>query len=251
MVVAEKGEVLLPSGKSEKFHLILNCKGKGQERAVFHSSYNQKAFVFNISHTKNHNKIAVESFTPEGPLAILPLKEETQSAVIWCVSETSGEFLESVSESKFLEYFKKEATRMGHIGEVQSILGEKRQYSLSISFAKSQVKEKMILLGDCFNAIHPVAGSSFNMSVKDIKNLRNNLQESLSLGLEIGKQAQLEAFKRANIRHHIEMNLMTHSLVKLFSNPNPALKFARNFGLEVVESLPFIKKLLIKRASGL
>jgi 2-octaprenyl-6-methoxyphenol hydroxylase len=248
---AENGEVELEDGTKNRFKLVLNCLGKGSSKMKFNVDYKQTAFVFNISHTQEHKNIAVESFAPQGPLAVLPLQNPLQSGVIWTVQEPSADFLKNASHEVFLAYFKEAMARMGHIGQVVEVLGGIRSYPLSISLAKNQALPRTLLLGDCFNSIHPVAGSSFNMSVKDMKNLHNYLKKSLSLGLDIGGLTELERFAKGNLRHHIEMNLITHSLIRLFSNSNPLLKAVRNAGLEAVETLSPIKKFFMKRASGL
>ena len=248
---AENGEVELEDGERHKFNLVLKCLGKGSAKTRFNIDYKQIAFVFNISHEENHRNIAVESFSPQGPLAVLPLSNPLNSGVIWTLQEQSAEFLKRASKEVFLDYFKNAMSRMGHVGNVVDILGDVKSYPLSISLAKSQVFERTLLLGDCFNAIHPVAGSSFNMSIKDIKNLQKYLQKALSLGLDIGGLTELERFAKSNLRHHVEMNLVTHSLIRLFSNANPLIKCVRDFGIEGVESMPHIKKFLMKRASGL
>ena len=238
-------------GKEENFKLILNCGGKNIEKKTFHKSYNQTAFVFNIAHTEDHRSIAVESFAPQGPLAVLPLEKPTESAVIWTVKNQTAKFLNNASSNLFLEHFKFAMQRMGHIGEVLNIKTDLKTYPLEISFNKSQVKEREILLGDAFNSIHPVAGSSFNMSIKDMKNLNLYLTKAFKLGLDIGSSYELKTFAKANLRHHIEMNTFTHTLVQMFSTSNQAVKCLRNIGVECIENSKLIKTFLIKRASGI
>ena len=238
-------------GMQYEFKLILNCGGGGFAKKTFKMPYNQQAFVFNISHAENHRSIAVESFAPQGPLAVLPLLHQNQSAIIWSLHNQSANFLKQSSSDAFLKHFKFAMQRMGHIGDVKSITSDIKTYPLSLSFNKSQVKEREILLGDAFNSIHPVAGSSFNMSIKDMKNLHNHLQKSLKLGLDIGSFHELTNFARSNLKHHAEMNLFTHSLVKIFSTPSPLIKTIRSIGVEVIESVTPFKKFLMKKASGI
>jgi 2-octaprenyl-6-methoxyphenol hydroxylase len=249
--IAENGEIELENGAKHTFNLVLKCLGKGGAKTRFDIDYKQTAFVFNISHKQNHKNIAVESFSPQGPLAVLPLSSPLNSAVIWTLKEPSAEFLKTSSKQVFTDYFKNAMSRMGHIGEVEEVLTDIKSYPLSISLAKNQAFEKTLLLGDCFNSIHPVAGSSFNMSIKDIKNLEKYLQKALSLGLDIGGLTELERLAKSNLQHHIEMNAITHSLIRLFSNSNPLIKCIRDFGINVTQSLPPLTKFLMKRASGL
>ena len=53
----------------------------------FYHDYRQNAFVFNITHSKPHNGLALERFFSTGPLALLPMKDKKQrkSSVVWTV----------------------------------------------------------------------------------------------------------------------------------------------------------------------
>ena len=247
--------ISLENGDSIKCKLILNCSGKASasfstgKRHEF--DYNQTAFVFNISHEKEHQNIAIESFSPEGPIAILPLLTQLNSAVILTVKTETGEYLKSVSKENFLEEFKKMTSRMKHVGQIFEITSDFKSYPLALSFKASQVGKRMLLLGDCFNTIHPVAGQAFNMSLKDIKNLYSEGKIAIKLGLDVGGETFLTKLSRKNLKHHIEMNLFTHFLVKIFSNQSKVLKVLRNFGIEVLEKTSPLKKFLMKKASGI
>jgi len=140
---------------------------------------------------------------------------------------------------------------MGHIGEVVNIISDIKTYSLTLSFEKSQVKDRTILLGDSFNTIHPVAGSSFNMSLKDMQKLYLYLLECKRLGLDVGSFSGLQSFARGNIFNHLQMNAFTHLLVKMFSNSNPLVHSVRSFGVEAIESISPLKAFLLKKTSGI
>lgn len=246
-------KVILDTKAELDFKLILNCKGKNQvqedNRKVF--PYKQDAFVFNIKHEKEHKNIAVESFTASGPLAILPLISQNESSIIWTVTTNSSAFLKTLPQQEFLNIFAQKVGRMGHIGKVLEITDEIKSYPLSLSFLSSQIQDRTMLIGDIFNTIHPVAGSGFNMSVKDIKNLYHSLIECKRLGLDIGSFTVLSQISRKNLKTHIEMNLFTHFLVKIFSNSNNFLRLARQFGLKTVEEISILKRFFMKKASGI
>jgi ubiquinone biosynthesis UbiH/UbiF/VisC/COQ6 family hydroxylase len=235
----------------EDFKLLLNCGGMGFATKEFHFPYNQTAFVFNILHKEDHKTIAVESFAPQGPLAILPLNDKNQSAVIWTLKNDTAKFLKQLKDEDFLSHFKFASKRMGHIGEVVNIISDIKTYSLTLSFEKSQVKDRTILLGDSFNTIHPVAGSSFNMSLKDMQKLYLYLLECKRLGLDVGSFSGLQSFARGNIFNHLQMNAFTHLLVKMFSNSNPLVHSVRSFGVEAIESISPLKAFLLKKTSGI
>lgn len=234
-----------------EFNLILNCGGKSvfsEERIVL--PYKQTAFVFNISHSGEHKNIAIESFFPNGIVAVLPLHSPFNSAVILSLNEPVAEFFKTLKKAEFLPQLKGLLKRIRHTGEVLEVISDVKTYDLSLSFTKFQAKGRMLLMGDAFNAIHPVAGQAFNMSVKDVKNLYHHLLFVKKLGLDAGSETLLETLTRKNLKHHLEMNTFTHVLVKSFAGNNPLLKFGRGFALRAIEETPFIKNFLMKKASG-
>jgi 2-octaprenyl-6-methoxyphenol hydroxylase len=239
------------------YKLLISCAGRNDKlkskeniKTLFNLPYFQSAFVFNIKHEKPHNNIAVESFNASGPLAILPLQDSLESAVILTVKDDSAEFLKQTSDVNFLNIFKENCKRMRHIGEIEKITSEIKSYELSLVIAKTSISDRIMFMGDSYNIIHPIAGQAFNMSVKDIKNLYLHLQKAFKLGLDIGSHTFLNEIYRKNIRHHVEMNLFTHALVKIFSNNSLPLKIIRNMGVRFINEITPLKKFLMKKASG-
>ena len=73
-------------------HLLIAADGKNsfirKKSGIKTSkkSYNQKAFIFNVKHTKSHNNLATENFLKHGPLASLPIiqnKSNCYSSIVW------------------------------------------------------------------------------------------------------------------------------------------------------------------------
>ena len=240
----------------EKFKLLLACTGKNNKlfkntKKILDSNYNQTAFVFSIKHSEEHKNIAIESFTGQGPLAILPLVEKNTSGIIYTVKEETADYLKTLTEEAFFKHFVAQTERMRHIGKIESFTSKIKSYPLTLSLQKIQAFSRVLMIGDAFNAMHPVAGQSFNVSLKDIKNLYLGSKNCLKLGLDVGSLTFLKEIERKNIKHHLEMSLFTHLLVKMFSNYNPLLKFARNMGINFINHFSPLKKFLMKKASGI
>jgi len=70
------------------------------------------------------------------------------------------------------------------------------------------------------------------------------------LGLDIGSSAVLQRYQRWRRFDTFEMGVMTDVLNRLFSNDNPALRFARDIGLGIVDRLPQLKQRFIDEAAG-
>jgi 2-octaprenyl-6-methoxyphenol hydroxylase len=226
---------------------------KHSQIGLFNYSYGQSALVFNITHTLPHKNIAIEEFVSNGPLALLPLEDGFSSGVVWTLDKSLADYVFALyksGEARFLEIFKNELQRMRHIGDFINIAGDVSLYPLSFSFAKKRYKGRILLIGDSYHHIHPVAGQGFNMTIKDAISLRKMGENSLKLGLDIGNFANLETFERECMLEHGLMSLATDGIVRLFSSSNPLLRFTRNFGLATFNQISYLKNITIKQASG-
>jgi 2-octaprenyl-6-methoxyphenol hydroxylase len=239
-----------------KARLALVCDGRNSfcakllNNTKYCLDYNQKALSFVIEHSGEHKNIATEQFTQHGPFATLPLSNPHQSGVVWSLNEPIASFVKSMPKQKLIAFVSEEIKRMQNLKSCTNVISDVKDYNLSISLLRHRNIGRFCFIGDAYNAIHPVAGQAFNMSLKDIIILKQELQKSISLGLDIGLQAGLSTVSISCIKHHAILNLSTHFLVKLYSNQSLCLKLLRTFGLGIFSELEFLKNLSVGIASG-
>ena len=214
----------------------------------FYNDYNQRALVFNISHEKNHNSSAVEYFFPSGPLALLPMKNKKQkmSSVVWTIENSMR--LELKRKNTFLKEFEKRYN--GHFGKILNF-SKPVPYDLNVFYCYNYFKNRIILVGDACQAIHPIAGQGLNLGIRDAYILANTLEEGLSLGIDFGDELLLKKYSR---KRSIDKNLLvqsTHNLNKLFSNNTFFLSVIRKMGLRIFNQSMFLKKQSMLFAMGL
>ena len=214
----------------------------------FYNDYNQRALVFNISHEKNHNSSAVEYFFPSGPLALLPMKNKKQkmSSVVWTIENSMQ--LELKRKNTFLKEFEKRYN--GHFGKILNF-SKPVPYNLNVFYCYNYFKNRIILVGDACQAIHPIAGQGLNLGIRDAYILANTLEEGLSLGIDFGDELLLKKYSR---KRSIDKNLLvqsTHNLNKLFSNNTFFLSVIRKMGLRIFNQSMFLKKQSMLFAMGL
>ena len=214
----------------------------------FYDDYNQRALVFNISHEQNHNSSAVEYFFPSGPLALLPMKNKNQkmSSVVWTIENSMQ--LDLKRKNTFLKEFEKRYN--GHFGKILNF-SKPVTYNLNVFYCYNYFKNRIILIGDACQAIHPIAGQGLNLGIRDAYILANTLEEGLSLGIDFGDGLLLEKYSR---QRSIDKNLLvqsTHNLNKLFSNNTFFLSAIRKMGLRIFNQSMFLKKQSMLFAMGL
>ena len=228
-------------GRYSKIRELSNFK-------YFYNDYNQRALVFNISHEQNHNSSAVEYFFPSGPLALLPMKNKNQkmSSVVWTIENSMQ--LDLKRKNTFLKEFEKRYN--GHFGKILNF-SKPVPYDLNVFYCYNYFKNRIILVGDACQAIHPIAGQGLNLGIRDAYILSNTLEEGLSLGIDFGDGLLLEKYSR---KRSIDKNLLvqsTHNLNKLFSNNTFFLSAIRKMGLRIFNQSMFLKKQSMLFAMGL
>lgn len=211
-----------------------------------HWPYDQMGIVVTVRHERDHEGRAEEHFLPAGPFAILPLKGN-RSSLVWTERTRDAKRLLEMDEFSFgLELER----RFGHkLGEI-SVEGARKVYPLGLTLARDYVRERFALAGDAAHGIHPIAGQGLNLGFKDAAALAETIVEAHRLGLDIGSLAVLERYERWRRFDTVRMGVTTDVLNRLFSNDNPLLRAARDFGLGVVDRLPGLKQQFIKQAAG-
>jgi len=107
----------------------------------------------------------------------------------------------------------------------------------------------VVLIGDAAHVVHPLAGHGMNLGFGDIVDLLKILG-----GREehngIGDERVLARYARARKEDVLLMQLATDGLERLFGANLEPLRVVRNFGLNLLDKLPLVKRRLIAHAMG-
>ena len=228
-------------GRNSKTRFFANIKS-------FFYDYNQVAFVFNISHTLSHQSKALERFFPSGPLALLPMQNNNKksSSVVWTVYSQQKEKL--LKNKNFRnEFEKKYAKAFGQITKTS----KPTIYNLNVVSCYEYFKERVVLVGDACQAIHPIAGQGLNLGLRDSYHLAKIISESLELGLDIGSRYVLKDYTNKRLIDKKLLIQATHRLNQLFSNNSVVIKAIRENGLKIFNKSSFLKKQSMMFAMGL
>lgn len=246
-------EVALDNENILKSKLLLACDGRFSAlRKLFNihtieKNYNQVAIVFNIHHQKSHENIAHEKFLPNGPIAILPLKNQQNSSIVFIVKKEDAEAFLSLDEESFVNILNE---RMDNVlGEIK-LISQKFSYPLIMIEAEKFYHKKMLLIGDASCGVHPIAGQGLNLGLSGIVILRDILKEYLFSGLNISSQSLIESYNKKARSSAKKMVIATDILNSLFETRSFSIGLARDFGLAAVNRITALKKFFIKNAGG-
>ncbi len=250
--------VTLTDGTTLQAPLTIGCDGKNSALrknvgiTTKTMDYQQKALVGLIRHSHSHNNTAYEHFLKSGPLAILPMQDDSQgrhqSGFIWSLKSDRADHFYNLDDaalnSELHSYFGK------ILGEI-SIFGNRWLFPLDAKIVANYVADRLVLVGDSAHAIHPVAGQGFNLGIRDAYALTNHLVERRNLGLDYGTKTSLKTYEALRRTDVLSMTSMCHGLVRLFSNDIRSLDHLRKAGLRLTNSVPALKDQLTKHAMGL
>lgn len=202
--------------------------------------YKQQAIVANIGLAKPHNFQAYERFTPDGPLALLPLQANKMSLVWAMAAEQATELLQAKDEVFLQKLQKAFGYRLGRLIKV----GQRFSYPLQQVLMPRQVKWPIVFIGNAAHTLHPVAGQGFNLGLRDVAALA---QCCAHYGIN---QDMLKYYLR--LRYADQKNILsfTNGLINLFTSRIPGVGFARDLGLILLDNSAFLKKYLSRYAQG-
>ena len=143
---------------------IVHAEGglfKKQDWVESGRDYGQSALVGLVKVEKAMPHQAWESFTPEGPLAILPSHYGTNILnLVWCGSPESSQHRLQLSDVDFLSSLQNEfGSRIGKFLKVE----DRRLYELGLNYRKEIIKDTEVWIGNAAQTLHPVAGQGLSL----------------------------------------------------------------------------------------
>lgn len=247
-------KISLNSGSVLSARLLIGADGrqsKIRENAGIGISvheYKQCGIVCNVKHEKPHRNIAQERFLPSGPFAILPLKDQNKSSLVWTEKKHLTPTYINMSDEDFNEQLYKRFG--GYLGKV-SIIGKRFSYPLTLVLAEKYTANRLVLLGDAAHGIHPLAGQGFNLGIRDCNKLVEVIARREKLGLDIGSTELLAQYNDTRYTDTFSLAAITHNLNSIFCSNSVAIKIARRVGMSVLDKVPPVKKFFMKHAMGM
>ncbi len=210
--------------------------------------YQQHALVTNVFTQRFHDYVAYERFTPQGPLALLPMSEG-RVGLVWTFSPEMAGQMRDLEDAAFLERLQTAfGFRLGRFTRV----GVRHLYPLSLTRAEDHVAPRLAVVGNAAQALHPIAGQGFNLGLRDAASLAEVLADALeaSGGVDCGDGLLLERYRDWRAADRQKIVGFTDGLVRLFTQPLGAVKLARNLGLLAFDLLPAVKDAMSQLSLG-
>jgi 2-octaprenyl-6-methoxyphenol hydroxylase len=138
--------------------------------------------------------------------------------------------------------------RLGYIEQV----GQRFVFPVHRIRANSLQRGRSVLVGNSANALHPVAGQSFNLSLRDIANLYELLADRQLSEIDHDLLTSLaEEYEQQRLSEQKRVILFGDGLINLFSNDLPAFNPVRAAGLTALDLIPVLKSQLAFAGMGM
>lgn len=205
--------------------------------------YDQLGVVANFAVERPHRDTAFQWFRPDGVLAWLPLPGKRIS-MVWSTGEDHGRELLALDAAELCA--RVAAAGGGRLGGLEPITAP-AGFPLRLMRAPHAVAPRLALIGDAAHTIHPLSGHGINLGFQDAQVLAAALCDKPG-HVDCGDLGLLRRYERARKEDVITLQTVTDSLHDLFRPAGSALTKLRNHGLNLTNSLPVIKGLLVRYA---
>jgi 2-octaprenyl-6-methoxyphenol hydroxylase len=209
--------------------------------------YGQTALVAAIGHELPHNGIAHQFFMPAGPLSILPLTGN-RSSIVWAETHARTAEISTMDDAGFLEALR--PAFGDFLGEL-SLAGARFSYPLNLTVAETLIADRIALVGDAAHGVHPIAGQGLNQGLRDVAALSEVLVDAKRRGEDIGADTTLSRYAGWRKFDTSTLAFATDGFNSLFSNDNPLIRLGRDIGMGVVNSVPSLRRGIMREAAGL
>lgn len=211
--------------------------------------YEQVALVSNVFSQHFHNHVAYERFTSTGPIALLPLTEG-RSGLVWTLKPEVANEVAQLSDTAFLERLQDAfGFRLGRFTRA----GGRQLYPLSLTRSDEYVAERLAIVGNAAQTLHPIAGQGFNLGLRDAVSLAEVLADGRAQGsdaFDAGDGMWLQRYREWRAADRGNIVRFTDGLVRLFSQPLGPLKLLRNVGMLAFDLMPSAKDALSQLSLG-
>jgi 2-octaprenyl-6-methoxyphenol hydroxylase len=211
---------------------------EGASENARETRYSQDAVVGMVQTEPRAGTTAHERFTPEGPLALLPLAG--RYAFVWGTRPERARSLAEAAPEAFLEALVRAAgPRLGRALAVEA----RAVHPLALRVRASRIGAREVYIGNAAQTLHPVAGQGLNLGLRDAWELAELLQEADDPG-DPAVLGRFAARRRLDAGATIRV---TDLLARGFLGRNPAASAARGLALTALDTLPPARRFFARR----
>ncbi len=210
-----------------------------------HVDYEQSALLGAVELEGQHNNVAYERFTGSGPLALLPRPGPYMSFVD-CIEPHERELLAAMSDEQYLRRLQQ---RFGYrLGRFKAV-GPRFATPLVRIEATQQTGARTVLLGSAMRLLHPVGGQGYNLAMRDVAQLSEQLRACV--GEDPGSAGLLDDFVAHRVSDQHQVVQFTDLLARSFRGKASLPGHVRALGLISLDTFPPLRHRFARRTMGI
>lgn len=214
--------------------------------------YGHSAIVTTVKMSEAHQATAWQRFTPEGPIAFLPLPtsdgQQHTCSIVWSALSQYADNLMTLNDEEFTEQLQRAFE--SRLGKVEAV-GPRFSFPLTQRHAKEYIKPGIALVADAAHTIHPLAGQGINIGLKDVAALAAELQRAEQRDIELSHPSVLKRYQRQRKGDNLAMMAGMEGFKRLFAETALPVRWLRNTGMRWANRAQPVKNLLVRQAMGL
>jgi 2-octaprenyl-6-methoxyphenol hydroxylase len=239
--------VEVDAGIAERHDLAVVAEGgvfADRSRKALSHDYRQTAWVGQVVLDGGSPALAIERFTANGPLALLPLPAPAgmpagtrRAALVWCVSSDDDPVaaLDDTQRIAVINSLLPEVA--GRVVQITPL----KSFALGLNAETTLVRGRTVRVGNAAQTMHPVAGQGLNLGLRDAFALVDALRDAPTI------QRALRRIEWARAPDRWAMMATTDFLARSFTWRWPGLAFARGGALALLNAAAPVKSMLARQ----
>ena len=236
--------IVLSNGKKIKTSLVVAADSRFSKMrskmgiSAFTRNFNKNMIVCRMEHEKPHQSIAYEFFRYNQTQASLPYIKN-QSGIITTATKDLTSALMKMDKKKFNKEM--ENSFNNFFGKMK-LLGKRYSYPMVTTYAKKFVSHRFAVIGDAAVGMHPVTAHGFNLGLKGLEILIDEIQTAIKHKTDIGLTVVLKNYQSKLHRAAAPVYLATNGIINLYTSTILPAKLTRQFILRFVNIVKPVKQ---------
>ena len=236
--------ITLSNGKKIKTFLVVAADSRFSKMrskmgiSAYTRNFNKNMIVCRMEHEKPHKNIAYEFFRYNQTQAALPYIKN-QSGIIITTTKDLTSALMSMNKKKFNKQM--ENSFNNYFGKMR-LLGKRYSYPLVTTYTKKFISHRFAVIGDAAVGMHPVTAQGFNLGLKGLEILINEVKAAIKNKTDIGLTAVLRNYQSKLHRVAAPVYLATNAIINLYTSTILPAKLTRQFILRFVNTVKPVKQ---------
>lgn len=208
--------------------------------------YAQRGVVAYLKTERPHQGTAFQRFLAEGPLALLPFEGNAVS-IVWTLPTAQAEAVCALEAAAFGRAVTRASDRC--LGDL-TLASERASFPLRRQLVQTQVKGRVLVIGDAAHVVHPLAGQGVNLGVRDVSALFASVRDALERKQAFDAPSRLAKWARKRKSDNVVSAMAFDTINKMYRNTHPLAGVLRSGALAIAQNGGPLKRALWRHAAG-